>query len=405
MKKRNSILFKLDILFILAMLASIVAGVLVWVHLHKQMRSDLLFKGRLAIRELRKKGDLRGDFLNMLKLREIDGENRREILLNSKRKSSRRALAKRQKRRTRPVFVQYRGKEYIVIVARGKRWVLAPENGYVHYFGVPILVFVGLIVLLTVIYWLIRRSLAPLRRLERDIRRYGNGEMPETVTMNGGDEISCLNNAFYSSVQRIKRLDESRKLFLRNIFHELNTPVTKGKLLTEITDEPQTKRMLESIFGRMSVLLDELAQIERIASAEYRLKPTKIRTVELIDHARDLLYIDEPIAGNVSDQSIFADFSSMGIVFKNLIDNAMKYGGDLVIDQSSTEISFSSTGDALKYPLSHYTDAFRKGDGFGSTRGFGLGLYIVKEILQKHGMELSYRHSESRNIFSIVLNP
>ena len=76
-----------------------------------------------------------------------------------------------------------------------------------------------------------------------------------------------------------------------------------------------------------------------------------------------------------------------------------------MIDQSSTEISFSSTGDALKYPLSHYTDAFRKGDGFGSARGFGLGLYIVKEILQKHGMELSYRHSEGRNIFSIVLNP
>ncbi len=66
-------------------------------------------------------------------------------------------------------------------------------------------------------------------------------------------------------------------------------------------------------------------------------------------------------------------------------------------------ISFISTGKALDESLAYYTEAFSKGREESTQKGFGLGLYIVSEILKKHDMNFSYEHKLGQNIFIIRL--
>jgi two-component system OmpR family sensor kinase len=263
----------------------------------------------------------------------------------------------------------------------------------------------AIIVLLSIMYWLIRRTLIPLKSLEEDIRLYGKGELKNFRHTEKEDEISRVSNAFYESARKVQRLTESRQLFIRNIFHELNTPVTKGRLLAEIAKEPKVKSMIGSIFDRLSLLLEELGEVERITASDRPVKLRPVRIVDLIDQARDRLYLEDPIPADVNEAVIMADFSSMAIVFKNLIDNALKYGTGLKIISEKGVVSFVSRGERLEHPLNHYTEAFFRPEKSRGERGFGLGLYIVREILRRHGMELRYRYAEGRNIFSIVTAP
>jgi len=266
----------------------------------------------------------------------------------------------------------------------------------------PLTVFGVLLVLLLVIYWLLRQSLLPIRRLQEDIQRYGEGRFPETEQFSPAqDEIAQVGNAFYASAANVRRLNRSRQLFVRNIFHELNTPVTKGKILTELVDEPKTKTMLDSIFSRLASLLKELAQMEQITSRDTRLQTRSVRIVDLIDEARDLLYLDEPIPTDAGAERMEADFSTMSLAFKNLIDNGRKYGTDLYVHVEENKVEFRSRGEALPRPLSDYTEPFSRGDSV-QQEGFGLGLYIVHEIARKHGMLLTYRHDDGVNVFAIV---
>jgi two-component system OmpR family sensor kinase len=265
-----------------------------------------------------------------------------------------------------------------------------------------LVIFAGIVALLIVIYILLRKSLIPLRKLEEDIIRYGEGNLKEYIYLPQKDEISSASNAFYRSIEKVNRLTKSRQLFMRNLFHELNTPVTKGKILAELVEEPQTHKMLDSIFTRLSVLLKELANVEKITSDSYKASLKPVRIVELIDEASDLLYLDAKIATNVTDEMIEADFSSMSIVFKNLIDNALKYGKNLEIIYSKNSISFVSEGEALEEDLSSYIEAFSKGKDSSSEKGFGLGLYIVNEIIKEHNMSFDYTYKDGKNIFTIA---
>ena len=165
-------------------------------------------------------------------------------------------------------------------------------------------------------------------------------------------------------------------------------------------DEPKTKSMLDAIFSRLASLLKELAQVEQITSENYAFTKKEVRIIDLIDEARDLLYLEEAIPTNVTDQRMVADFASMSIVFKNLIDNALKYGQNLEIVYAEETLSFISEGEALEGDFSAYLEAFSEKKS-GRTTGFGLGLYIANEVLRMHDMGFEYAYGEGKNRFTI----
>lgn len=329
-----------------------------------------------------------------LRLTPVKGEERAKILRENPRSEEMRRASKRAR------ILRYEGHKYLYLKNHDIDLLLRDERGYWERFLIPLLVMLGTIMLLVTMYMLLRKALVPLKMLQQDIEQYGEGALTKYTFSDKNDEISQVSNAFYRSVSKTQRLSDSRRLFIRNLFHELNTPVTKGKILTEIVEDPKTKSMLDAIFSRLASLLKELAQVEQITSENYVLSRKKIRILDLIDEAKGLLYFEEPIETNVTDQTIVADFSSMSIVFKNLIDNALKYGKNLEILYEENRLSFVSEGEALQGDFATYLEAFSDKKG-SDISGFGLGLYIVKEVLNMHGMGLAYSYDEGKNRFTI----
>ncbi len=401
--KRHSILFKLDVLFTLALVATLLAAWMSIRQLERRDRVSLMLKSRMVMQELRQGGGLDDEWLGKLDLERIEGKTKERIL--SQASIRHRMTMGEGKRRYGKKILHRNGEIYLLLRTReGGEVLLHSRHDLWQLYLLPGVLFGGVLILLIFSYWTLRRALSPMRRLEEDIRRYGEGEALQyrELFASGEDEISRIARAFYDSAQKLQRYGEARRLFMRNLLHELNTPVTKGKLLAELSEEPRTRRMLGSIFERLSTLLGELVELERIASGNEPFRNREERRVrELLEEAQRRLYLEDLPVDVPEEARIFADPEAMTIVFKNLLDNAVKYGREPCVRMEGDGILFCSEGPALEYPLEHYTEPFRQEYGEEKGKGYGLGLYIVREILQRHGMELGYRREGKRNIFSV----
>ena len=395
----HSIFFKLNALFLFTLTTTVLAGWLTVMHIIKRDQTDLLLKSRLILREYRHQPHIPEPLLHELDLVRV-APLKVDALLRAFQRNTRR-------RRMKPLHVggahvfPARNYTYLLLRTKGRRLLLRQRESFWTQLRAPLSIFGGLLGLLLLIYWLLRRALLPIRRLQRDIIRYGEGQYPGAETFSQHqDEIAEVGNAFYASAHQTRRLIQSRQLFVRNIFHELNTPVTKGKILAELVEDSKTQSMLDSIFSRLASLLKELAQMEQITSQDTRLQLKPVRILDLIDQARDLLYLDEPIPTDISEEQMNADFPTMSIAFKNLIDNGRKYGRNFRIVSGKDGIEFISEGTPLTHPLSYYVEPFASGDTH-TREGFGLGLYIVDQIVHKHHLTLHYRHENGHNIFAL----
>ncbi len=210
-------------------------------------------------------------------------------------------------------------------------------------------------------------------------------------------------NEFDHAVKMIRELLHSRQLFLRAIMHELKTPIAKGRLVSEMLHDEKNKARMHSIFERLNLLIDEFAKIEKITSKNFDLTIKPYKMSDLVEGSIDMLMIDNPKrfinVELIKDFHKDVDFELLTLVIKNILDNAIKYSSDkhvtVIIDNNRLEII--NKGEMLSEALENYFKPFHT-----SKKGLGLGLYIVKSILDIHQMELHYRYEEEENIFTVV---
>ncbi len=252
-------------------------------------------------------------------------------------------------------------------------------------------------------YLFLMKKLKPLLLLKKKIRNFSNGKLIIEKELIYKDEISEVSNEFNNALIKIKELRESRNLFLRNIMHELNTPITKGKLISDTLASSRRKEILQKVFYRLEYLLIEFSKIEELTSGKITLKRANYRVLDVLDEAFDLLLLDNNKI-NVSsvDVSIDVDFQIFSIALKNLIDNALKYNSngnpELLISHSS--ISISNKGRALKKDINEYYKPFNR-EYESINEGLGLGLYITKNIIDVHGYKLNYTYEKGIHTFVI----
>jgi two-component system OmpR family sensor kinase len=248
------------------------------------------------------------------------------------------------------------------------------------------------LLILVIVYAIVVRKLKPLSVLRLKIRKFGEGQMDISTATKDKDEIADVANEFDTAIRKINNLNNSRKLFLRNIMHELKTPLTKGRIAAEMLDASKNKERLVDVFSRIDLLIDQLGKIEQLTSGFLEIKRTEFRFIDALEHVLDLLMIDRTgvdIAN--STLMLHADFELFSIAVKNLVDNGLKYSADkkVAVDVRNNRIYFISKGACLKESLEFYIKPFSR-DNTNNKEGMGLGLYITSEILAKHGFTLEY---------------
>ncbi len=248
-------------------------------------------------------------------------------------------------------------------------------------------------------YLLLWRNLRPLKHLYQQIQRYGKGEEILNTPNNGKDEIALISNALHDALLRQNALKKSRELFLRNMMHELKTPITKGKLIVELETPSPNITLLSKLFSRMEHLIHQMAHIEKMHAFSPNLQKVKLKT--LISTAMDNLLLDDTnIRFYGGEENITADCALLTSALQNLIDNAYRHATTFPINitYSSEKICITNSGEPLKRPVEEALQAFVTERGEG---GLGLGLYIAQSVCELHNFHLNYTYKAGNHTFCI----
>lgn len=291
---------------------------------------------------------------------------------------------------------------FLNIIYNGKVYLYKDQDYQSYRYFIIKVIAVAVICILTLLYIYIFKKLRPLKILKQQIDKFAQGKLTDIENASTGeDEISQVSEAFYKAITQILKLNQSRQFFLRNIMHELKTPITKGLITLEMLENTKYKERLESIFNRLEILINEFAAIEQITSGAAFINRKKYNILDILDEAKEIAMNDDSKIRIFMEESFFVnvDFKLFTTAFKNMIDNGMKHSQDgfVQIDVMNDYICFKNRGPELNNTLEYYTQAFTQGSKQKSS--FGLGLYIVNTILEVHCMKLDYVYENGVNLF------
>jgi two-component system, OmpR family, sensor kinase len=263
------------------------------------------------------------------------------------------------------------------------------------------LVFLDIFVLFLIFIYILT-LLSPLKKITKEIKNFANGELSSRIKINSKDEIGVLANTFNNMATSLENSIKTREELLRDIGHELRTPIAKGKFAIEKIDDFSQKELLKKIFSDLEILTNELIELEKLDLTKLNLTNFTVET--LIVESLGKLYLEDEskIEININENfKLTADLYYLSTALKNLIDNALKYAISypIIIETNKNEISISNKGQKLSKEIEYYLKPFTQ--ELSQRDGFGLGLSIVKKIIDKHNFKLDYFYENRNNIFKI----
>ncbi len=237
--------------------------------------------------------------------------------------------------------------------------------------------------------------------------------------------ILILAFSFYYLIHTIlkqKTLDEMKSDFTNNITHELKTPIAvayaaNDALLNfdQADDKAQREgylRICQEQLTRLSNLVEQILSMSMEQRKSIRLQPEEIRLEEVLVTLveQHKLKTNKPadITVDVSpdDMTVYADRTHFTNILSNLIDNAIKYSPEEVRihitcrqSENGTEISVKDNGIGIaRDKQKHIFDKFYRvpTGNIHNVKGYGLGLYYVKNVVEKHGGNIEVRSEQGK---------
>lgn len=276
-----------------------------------------------------------------------------------------------------------------------------------------------------VTYRLVDKFLEPITDLKNRMKEVNVQNLSKQIEVKEtGDEIEEITVSFNDMIIRLSRLFGEEKSFLQNAAHELRTPlaVLKTKIDVFKKNENNTiedyQKMLASVTeynDRMSHLVQMLLQIQESQTVE---RKDEINIYDLIDEViMDLsIYIDEKhlsVTEEGDRAQIIGSDLLMYRVFYNLIENAIKYnvdGGYINVLINETEddvvIKIEDSGRGIESDKKKIFEAFyRERRTANESNGVGLGLHLVKKIIELHSGTIEVKDGEKVGTQFIVTVP
>ena len=280
-----------------------------------------------------------------------------------------------------------------------------------------------------------------LRLLETAARRLGAGDLSARAPDRGGDEIAAVASAFNAMASdlaaragALAASDRVRRQLLADVSHELTTPVTamRGYLDTlampELALDQATRTRYLAIIGdetqRLERLIGDLLELARLEGGGGSLRIEQVPVAHLFDrvaarheHACRTAGVTLTASIDPRAATVAADRDRLEQALQNLAANAIRYAprGSIVrlLSRAADEgvalsIEDEGTTGIAEEHLPHIFDRFYKADAArvaegGVSGGSGLGLSIVKAIVERHGGRLSVASAPGRTVFEIVV--
>jgi len=404
---RQSIFFTISVSFIISVLLVIISFLILITHDYRAKEGQFLDKYSPVMKMVLRQERVGIDDNFLKNLEEMgyalftETSQQNAITYNPKTK----ILVEKNHPRNEDVFrvLNLDDKNYIYVKKRNGTLLVRDDNSSTSNSNIYItLVFAILLITIILVYLITLRKLMPLKILKDKVKTLGDENFDfECCNSDSKDEVSLLAMEFKKTALRLKSLKEARNIFIRNIMHELKTPITKGKFLTQLEQNEENNEKLKSVFNRLESLINEFATIEELISSSKNIEKKFYFLEDIIDNAKDILMVDdEHVILEYENKKLEINFKLFSIAIKNLIDNAVKYSPnkEVIIKNENQNIIFENQGDELENPLESYFEPFSSNED-KSKDSFGLGLYIVHNILKANAYSLEYEYSDGINRF------
>lgn len=286
------------------------------------------------------------------------------------------------------------------------------------------LLFTALVILLftalSVGLWIYRSIAAPLLNLKKATHNIKEGNLDFELEVEGNDEFSELCQDFEEMRRRLKEsaeekvlLDRENKELISNISHDLKTPITAVKgyvegIMDGVADTPEKmERYIKTIYNKtneMDHLINELTFYSKIDTNRIPYTFSKLNVEDYFGDCAEEVGLEletrniELVYANYVEQDVLviADGEQIRRVIHNIISNAIKY---MEKDRKIIQIRVKDVGDFIQVEvedngkgiaskdLTHIFDRFYRTDVSrnSSKGGSGIGLSIVKKIIEDHG--------------------
>ena len=285
-----------------------------------------------------------------------------------------------------------------------------------------------LIVSLTALFISInsKRIVAPVVRLSEETKRIAKGEFETEIQIScRHDEIGELERNFAAMVKELRSIELMRKDFIANLSHDIKTPLSiiQGYADALVNanaspeDQAQYAATIKQETEHLIALTSNMLRLSKLSSQN--IQPVKNR-FRLDEQIRLSMLTLEPkwsrrdiqFDAELPKQEFVGDEELLSQVWLNLLDNAIKFshdGGTVKIDIEKSDGSICiivtdygiGISDEVK---NHIFDQFYQGDSSRSNDGSGLGLSIVKRIVELHGGTIEvYGHPGQGASFQVVL--
>ncbi len=286
---------------------------------------------------------------------------------------------------------------------------------------------VSFIVIILILFQFFRLQIRPLKNLSNEAKKLGIGEKTTFIVPSGAKEIRNVITAFNLMREQIERFVEHRTLMLGAISHDLNTILTRINLIIELDNEDAME-----LITKESLLMQDIIKtyLNFAKDDQAYLVKNKINIKTFFtNHIKTIYFNKDIIITNNQLTNPFIKVNNILIqrVIDNIIENSLKYGANkIIIDlknkgNSNILITFLDNGVGIeekewdnvfkpfytidksrniKYNSIDSNDKSIK--GYSSS---GLGLYIVKDIITKHGGFVYLEKSNIGGISVCILLP
>ncbi len=317
-----------------------------------------------------------------------------------------------------------------VFVSKESNTIVGAYGTFIYVFSLTILAVMSLAMVISLIFS--KRMTKSLDEMAIAARKYSHGDFSMRVTATDRtDEMGALTDSFNEMADALEKAERSRQEFIANVSHELKTPMTtiagfaEGLLDGTIPKEDSDKYLaiIADETRRLSRLVREMLDMSRMADgvtapenmSVFNLNEAVIATLLNFESRAEEKKLDVQLQLPDDVLQVRGNEDAIRRVVYNLLDNAIKFakvGGELGVSlwkqADKAYVSISDEGETIpSEDLPFIFDRFHKSDRSRTLDrdGVGLGLYLVKSILNAHDEDIAAtsRNGVTKFVFTLKL--
>ena len=300
-----------------------------------------------------------------------------------------------------------------------------------HDYGAFLVITFISVILALILLSIIKKRTKAIQAIADTLSKMANNEITSEIYVKGNGlianiakDVNAVREGFAISNQKQSNSERLKTELITNVSHDLRTPLTSVlnyvdlAKRSDITEEERQEylQIIDNKSKRLKVLIDDLFEASKMASGAVELNKEQVDLVALMyqalaeyeDRFEDQKLIVRTKTSN-PHMYAYCDGRKIYRVFENLFSNVIKYAQpatrvylEMTYEGSEIIITLKNISNyELGFDVSELAERFKRGDSSRHTEGSGLGLSIVKSILELHGA--AFELSQDGDLFKVII--